>query len=175
MGPVDLYLVRHAIAEPRDSERWPDDASRPLTENGVKLFRAAARGLRSLGIGVETVLASSYARAWETAEILQAEAQWPSPTECRALEPGAPALHALTAVDGRGKASLALVGHEPQLSMIASLVLTGSPDTASLELKKGGVVYLHADDALTPGVGTLRWSASPKMLRSLGRGASTSD
>src|SRR4030095_6138514 len=55
MGPVDLYLVRHAIAEPRDSERWPDDASRPLTENGVKLFRAAARGLRSLGVGGEQV------------------------------------------------------------------------------------------------------------------------
>jgi len=172
---VDLYLVRHAIAEPRDAERWPDDASRPLTENGAKLFRAAARGLRSLGIEVETVFASSYARAWQTAEILHAEARWPSPTECQALEPGTPALRALAAVDGRGMASLALVGHEPQLSMIASLVLTGSPETASLELKKGGVVYLRADDALAPAAGTLRWSASPKMLRRLGRGTSTSD
>jgi phosphohistidine phosphatase len=169
MGLVDLYLVRHAIAEPRDSEQWPDDALRPLTENGIELFRSAARGLRSLGIEVDAVRASTYARAWETAEILHAEAKWPNPTECRALEPGTPAARVLAALDGNEKTSLALVGHEPQLSMIASLVLTGSPDAAALELKKGGVVYLRAGDALAPGAGTLRWSASPKMLRRLGR------
>jgi phosphohistidine phosphatase len=172
---VDLYLVRHAIAEPRDSGRWADDALRPLTENGIKLFRSAARGLRSLGIQVDAVLASPYARAWETAELLHAEAEWPNPTECRALEPGAPVASALTAVDGERNESLALVGHEPQLSSIASVVLTGSPDAAALELKKGGVVYLQAAAALTPGAGTLRWSASPKMLRRLGRGAPKSD
>jgi len=28
---VDVYLVRHAIAELRDTTRWPDDSLRPLS------------------------------------------------------------------------------------------------------------------------------------------------
>ena len=71
---VDLYLVRHAIAEPRNPARWPDDSLRPLSPEGVELFRLAARGLERIGVEVEAVLASSYARAWRTAEILAEEA-----------------------------------------------------------------------------------------------------
>jgi len=41
----DLYLVRHAFAAHADPARWPDDAVRPLTEEGIDRFRAAARGL----------------------------------------------------------------------------------------------------------------------------------
>src|SRR5207253_362118 len=33
---TSLYLVRHAIAENRDAERWPDDALRPLTKDGER-------------------------------------------------------------------------------------------------------------------------------------------
>ena len=33
---MDVYLVRHAIAETRDPNRWPDDAERPLTRDGAE-------------------------------------------------------------------------------------------------------------------------------------------
>jgi len=29
---MDVYLVRHAIADTRDATRWPEDAKRPLTQ-----------------------------------------------------------------------------------------------------------------------------------------------
>ena len=39
-GPYELYLIRHGVAEER-GEAWPDDAKRPLTEDGIV---AAAQG-----------------------------------------------------------------------------------------------------------------------------------
>ena len=160
--------MRHAIAEPRSAERWPDDSLRPLTEDGVRLFRRAARGLRGLGIEMDAVLASPYARAWKTAEILHADAAWPAPTACEELEPGFPPASALAAANEHAASAVALVGHEPQLSMVASLALASSPDALSLELKKGGIVCLRFAAAPTPGAALLRWIAAPKMLRKLG-------
>jgi phosphohistidine phosphatase len=166
---VDLYLVRHAIAEPRDRERWPDDAPRPLSAEGEELFRLAARGLQRIGVEVEAVLASSYARAWRTAELLSEVAGWPQPSECPELEPTADAAGVFGVLTGRDESLLALVGHEPDLSELASLALTGDRHVAQLELKKGGVICLRFRGKADPGRALLRWSTSPKLLRQLGR------
>ncbi len=166
---MDVYLVRHAIAEPRDGERWPDDALRPLSTEGAELFRLAARGLKRLGIEVEAALASSNARAWQTAEILTEVADWPEALPCPELEPTSDPEAAFAVLAGRTESLLALVGHEPDLSELASLSITGDRDGAQLELKKGGVICLRFRGTPTPGGGLLRWSASPKILRQLGR------
>ncbi|PWT80274.1 MAG: phosphohistidine phosphatase SixA, partial [Blastocatellia bacterium] len=34
LGPYEIYLIRHGLAENR-SEAWPDDTKRPLTERGM--------------------------------------------------------------------------------------------------------------------------------------------
>ena len=164
---MDLYLVRHAIAEPRDAERFPDDSRRPLTPKGAGSFRVAARGLRALGIEVDVVLSSRYARAWQTAELLEAEAGWPAPTACRPLEPGNPPGAGLDPIGERSERSVALVGHEPHLTGLASLLITRDPDAVALELKKGGVICLRTSGNPEPGAAVLSWSASPKMLRRL--------
>jgi phosphohistidine phosphatase len=166
---VDLYLVRHAIAEPRDYTRWPDDSARPLSRPGSESFRNAARGLRRLGVQVEGVLSSSYARAWRTAEILAEEAGWPPPELSAELEPPAAAQACAESLGRRNEHTLALVGHEPNLSELASLLLTGEVDAAQVEFKKGGVTCLRFQGAPAAGSGLLRWSAGPKMLRLLGR------
>ena len=166
---MDLYLVRHAIAEPRDAAHSEDDARRPLTSEGVQRFRAAARGLRALGVQVDAVLASPYTRAWDTAEILNTEAKWPAPVRWSELEPEVEPAVCLSSLGPRTESVLALVGHEPQLSRLASLLVSGSPDAAALELKKGGVVCIGASNGPAAGTGVLRWSASPKLLRRLGR------
>ena len=74
---MELYLVRHAVAEARDAEQWPDDGLRPLTADGEAKFRKAARGLHRLAPTVDAVVASPFTRAWRTAELLQEEAGWP--------------------------------------------------------------------------------------------------
>ncbi len=166
---MELYLVRHAIAEQRDLERWPDDSRRPLTAAGIERFRVAARGLRRLGIEVEAVLSSAYLRAWDTAELLSAEAEWPKPEECAALEPTTSRTACLDALRNRPESALALVGHQPLLSELAVLLLAGDESPMRLELKKGGVLCLRFTAAPEAAAGTLRWSASPRILGSIGR------
>ena len=166
---MDLYLVRHAIAEPHDSARWPDDSERPLTAAGIERFRAAARGLRRLGVEVDTVLASPYVRAWHTAELLMKEAGWPAPEESRALEPSTPRSECLDALRDRQESTLALVGHQPLLSELASLLLAGDGRLLRLELKKGAAMCFRFDGGPEAGSASLRWSVSPKLLGSLGR------
>jgi len=166
---MDLYLVRHAIAEPRDGNRWSDDSQRPLTPDGSERFRAESRGLRRIGVSVEALLSSSHVRAWQTAEILTEEAGWPSAQRCVELEPPSSSSACLEVVGARSESSLALVGHEPNLSELASLLLSGSENALRLELKKGGVILLHSLGRPVAGTGILRWSLSPKILRRLGR------
>ena len=164
-----LYLVRHAIAEERDRQRFPDDATRPLSERGVARFRPAARGLARVVPTVELVLASPYVRAWQTAELLVEEAGWPAPERCEALEAIRDPAHVLEALRALGAwTAVALVGHEPGLSELASLLLAGDPDRVRLQLAKGSVMLLELPRAAAAGTATLRWSLTPTLLRRLG-------
>jgi phosphohistidine phosphatase len=164
---VDLYLVRHAIAEVRDPDRWPDDSARPLSQEGIELFRKAARGLVRAGAEVEVAFTSPYVRAWQTAEILTEEADWPRAREDQALEPASPPDAAIELARSHRESSVALIGHEPDLSELASLLLTGDRG-ARLELKKGGVIWLRFQGDPSPGAALLRGSLSPRILRQLG-------
>jgi phosphohistidine phosphatase len=151
-----VYVVRHAIAEERDADRWPDDAGRPLTKDGEARFRDAARGLRTIVPSVDVVLSSPYVRAWRTAEILHEEAGWPPPSRAVELEAWRAPKDAMPLVQGE---SIALVGHEPMLSRVVSLLLSADDDSVHTELKKGGVVHVEH--------GVLRWYATPRILRGL--------
>lgn len=159
--------MRHAYAGERDPERWPDDRLRPLTEQGERRFREAAEGLATLVPGVDTVLSSSWTRAWRTAEILHKRAGWPAPERLAALEgaPAAPVIAALSAYPSGD--AVALVGHEPYLGWLASYLLTGDPHHLRITLKKGAALALGVDGAIGPGKATLRWLLQPKVLRGL--------
>jgi phosphohistidine phosphatase SixA len=61
-----------------------------------------------------------------------------------------------------------LVGHEPMLSELASLLLTGSIDGARIVLKKGGCVAIMIRTP-APRAAMLEWAATPRMLRRVGR------
>ena len=166
---LDLYLVRHAFAAHADPSLWPDDTERPLTEEGITRFRAAAGGLRQLVPAVDSMLSSGYVRAWQTAELLYEVAGWHEPEECPALEAGRPATSVLDVLQGRTERSIALVGHEPHLSRLVSLLCTGSEDGLQLELKKGAVASLSFAGPVEPARACLRWTVSPKILRRLDR------
>src|SRR6266542_4519154 len=115
---MNLYLVRHAIAGAGDPNLWPDDSLRPLTKKGARKFRKAACGLGRFAPRPEVVLSSPYARAWQTAEILAEEVDWPDPIACDALKEYAPS-HVMAALASHASAgTVALVGHEPYLSAL---------------------------------------------------------
>ena len=169
---MELYLVRHAVAELRDPLRWPDDAERPLAARGQRRFRRAATGLGRLQPAVDALLTSPYARARETAELLASEAGWPPPLVLAALAPGH---HPEQLVEEVGRvaltaaSSLALVGHEPDLHQLASYLLAGAVSALSLEWRRGGVARLDYQGRPRPGAATLAWYLPPKVLRRVAR------
>ena len=163
---MDLYLVRHASAFDPDQTQWPTDRDRPLTPDGEKRFLRAAKGLASVVSSVDAMLSSPYARAWRTAELL-AEAGWPAPVECEALEAGRSPADALQALqEYRRSASVALVGHEPAMHELVSYLLTADAGHAQVEFRKGAVARLELDE-LRPGGAILRWLLQPKLMRGL--------
>ena len=152
---MEIVLVRHGPAGHFDPSRWPDDAERPLSD--VDRTRAAAGGLVRVVPHVDAVLASGYLRAWQTAELLH-EAGWPEPERLNELEAGVPAIAVVGLLQRRTEQSLALVGHEPQLSRLASLLCTGDERALTVDLKKAGAIGIEDR--------TLRWVLPPKALRS---------
>lgn len=174
---MNLYLIRHAIAEERDRLRWPDDSLRPLTTRGRRRFERAAAGLRRLGVEVDVLLTSPYVRAWATAVVLSSEAGWPAPVVFDAARPRSRPEHALAELSriaeqrtsiGQGRA-IALVGHEPDLTQLASVLLTGEPHALWLRWRKGGVACLRCDPALIPGSATLEEYLPPRVLRGIAK------
>jgi phosphohistidine phosphatase len=166
---VEVLLVRHAIAAERDDSKWPDDRDRPLTKQGEDRMRRAAQGLGRIAAEADGVFSSPLARAWRTAEILHEEIGWPAPEAWSQLEPDRPAAQAvLSLAPHAGAGRVALVGHEPQLSEIASYLLAGKGHRGvDLEMKKGGIACVGVDGEPGPGAGWLRWMATPRILRML--------
>jgi phosphohistidine phosphatase len=63
--------------------------------------------------------------------------------------------------------NIALVGHEPSLSRLISVLLSGEP-TLPITLKKGGVCRLSVDKLMYGRCATLEWLLSPSQLAEIG-------
>jgi phosphohistidine phosphatase len=167
---VILYLLRHGIAE--DAAPSGDDGDRRLTSRGQARMRVEAAAMRSLGLAFEVILTSPLARAAETAAIVAAAfPEGVEPCTIAELATGVPPPEMLRALGPhmrRHDTALA-VGHEPGLSRLASLLLTGSSDVLALELKKGGLIAIEAHATRRPTTATLCWMLSPRQLRRLAR------
>jgi len=164
-GPYELYLIRHAIAEER-GDAWPDDAKRPLTEQGMSRMRKSVRGLARLGVAMDVILTSPLVRARQTAEIVAAGLE-PRPTilTIDSLTPaGTFAALAADLEKHARKNRLALVGHEPNIGEIAARLLgTRHP----IEFKKGAVCRIDVEELPPHGPGDLRWFLPPRALRNI--------
>lgn len=160
-----LYVLRHGIAE--DAPAGGDDGARKLTDRGRDKVRRAAAGLRAAGLKFDAILTSPLARATETAEIVAAAyANTPTPQVMPALATGvAPAEVAAALKPFARHGHVMIVGHEPQLSTLVSLLLTGSPGGLSLDLKKCGCVAIEIPARTEKG--TMRWMLTPRQLRRL--------
>ncbi len=157
-----LLLIRHADAGDADARLWPDDSLRPLTDKGRKRHRKVARRLERHGLTPTLLLASPWLRAWQTALLTAEVAGGPAPVACPALAK-APNLRPLAAALGRPAedAVVALVGHEPWMGQLASLLLTGDARRLNIRFAKSGVLGLEAD-TLAAGAGVLDFLWRPK-------------
>lgn len=162
-----LYLIRHAVAAER-GPAYPDDASRPLTREGIQRWKRQVRGLQALGVEIDLVLTSPLARAHQTAELLAAGLfERPKLEIAEALKPGASVSAVLQALAGFSKVrQLALVGHEPEMGAVAARLLGAK---GHIPFKKGAVCRFDVDGLPPTTAGTLLWFLPPKALRQAGR------
>ncbi|HTI38328.1 MAG TPA: phosphohistidine phosphatase SixA [Vicinamibacterales bacterium] len=165
MATVEVYLIRHGLAEERGAE-WPDDSKRPLTADGMSKLRKEARGLRALDVEFDVILSSPLVRTRQTADVLIEVLDTKAPvTLSDALAPaGTPAAVIQEIVKHARKGRIALVGHEPNLGELAAQLIHAR---APLTFKKGGVCRIDFDVLPPKGVGSLVWFLPPKVLRNI--------
>ena len=168
---MELLLVRHAIAEPRIDQggSQPDDALRELTDKGRRRMRRVAAAVHGLQPDIELLATSPFVRAADTARILAAEYGKLKPISIPELQPGTGVdamLAWLRGLDTSG--TVAAVGHEPDLSSLASRLLSERKDGV-VSLGKAGACLLEVPAEVPAAGATLVWLLTPRQLRSLGR------
>ena len=166
---MNLYIIRHAIAVDEGMPEYEEDSQRPLTDKGKKKMRQIAKGLRGLGVDFDLILSSPYVRSKETAEILadvfkiKTEVAFSN----NLIPMGDPDLLIAEINEKYSANSIALVGHEPHLTTLISLLVS---DNARIDmtLKKGGVCRLSTDDLHHNRIATLEWLLTPGILVEIG-------
>lgn len=167
---MDLYVLRHGRAEERDSQKYPDDRERPLTRKGIRRLERQVKGIESLGICPDLYVTSPLLRAVQTAEVVHQGLAGTGPLErSDSLVPWADPvaiLEELRDIHWQA-ASIMVVGHEPHLSSLISLISSGTLD-CEIRLRKGSLCKLRIP-TLRPGrCGRIEWSLTPKQMLNLG-------
>jgi phosphohistidine phosphatase len=162
---MDLLVIRHAIAvDPADST---DDDSRPLTAEGKKKMRQGAQGLRLSVPAIDVLATSPLTRAVETAEIVSDAYEDLATIIVPVLAPGHPASAVASWLETQRRHHVvAVVGHEPGLSLMVSWFLSGT-ERSIIELKKGAACLLTFPGAATAASASLVWALAPSQLRAL--------
>jgi phosphohistidine phosphatase len=149
-----LLVIRHSQAAPARSR---PDAERPLTSEGERRFRDAARGLARLVPSPDALLTSPVVRARQTAAL--AAAAWGlEPVVEDAVASGVDAILDLLHRYPRD-ASIVLIGHEPTVSGLVAQ-LTGMASTDGIAFEPGAAALLEIASLSAPNA-RLVWFLTP--------------
>jgi phosphohistidine phosphatase len=163
--PTQLYLIRHGIAA--DPEAYERDYERSLTAKGRAKTKAVARQLQALNLTFDELLTSPLVRARQTAEILLKANLSPQLNVVDTLAPMGSFsewLEWFKVWQKERSGTLALVGHEPDLSQWAELLILGDV-RGIIQLKKAGIIGIEIPDNIDPiGNSILFWLTPPRLL-----------
>jgi len=169
---MNLYLLRHAIAVLRGTEGYERDSDRPLTRKGEKKMYRIAEGMKSMDLSFDVILSSPILRAKQTAEITAKVLGQKEQLEfLEALSTSGDPEEVIEAIRKKYASceSILLVGHEPDMSALISVLLSGD-DNLAITMKKGGLCKLIVDQIQFGRCATLEWLLAPKHLIRLPQG-----
>ena len=151
--------MRHSEAV--EKEHWKGtERLRPLSEAGERNTAKAAGRFAGLGLHPDLILSSPLTRALRTAELMAEAFGKPLvPIADERLAPGFDE-DALDDIldEYSGKESILLVGHEPDLGLIAGSLSA----CARIELKKGALALVDLD--ADTGEGRLLWLVPQNLM-----------
>lgn len=149
---INLIFLRRGVAVDLGSEGVELDELRPLTHQGVKGVRRAVKAFSVMGLKIKRIIASPTLRAKQTAqtavEILHATPSIIEVSEDLAPGKSGRAFIERLAVDASNDECILVVGHEPNLSAMASMLLSG---------RQGMRISIHTGGALLLRIETLSW------------------
>lgn len=138
---VKLYLMQHALAY-----QAGEDPERPLSPAGVSQAKAAARGIKRLGLGFDLIITSPKRRAHQTAALVAEAVRYPYSdiltTDAVLPDQQPQGLLALLQKEP-DDCRVLVVGHMPQLAKLARVLMQGgellfqNAGLSGLDLDKG--------------------------------------
>lgn len=161
---MELYLFRHGIAEEKSEDIL--DEARKLTKEGKHKTEKVAKRLVELGLKFDVILTSPYIRAVSTAQILMEAGLSEKLIESSYLAPDG-SLSGwiedwLRKQNFKTDCKLVLVGHEPDLSSWAELLVWGEAK-GNIVLKKAGMIGIKLPENAAPlGNSQMFWLTPPK-------------
>lgn len=165
---MEVYILRHGVAQERDAKKYPDDRLRPLTIEGMERMREIVRGMLKIGVEFDAIFDSGFTRARQTSEAVTDAYRIDSRDiqATPALEPDHDPSEVVALLEANRTAKrVLLVGHEPHLSATVAYLI-GARSSSTIDFKKGSLCRVDID---TPkkGSGMLVWLLPPKVLRKI--------
>lgn len=174
MAALELYVLRHGRAVEPGTLEYPEDRDRPLTADGARRVRKIAEGMAKMKLQFDLILSSPYARAFKTAEIAAETFQQRERVRlCDELKCESP-LEMLVQTLGIAfleHSRILAVGHEPNLSQLISLLVSGSVH-CQIPLKKGGLCKMTCETLIFGQCALLDFLLTPKQLMQIAESGS---
>lgn len=168
MTSMALYLVRHGIAERKALVTRKTERERRLTPKGAAKMRRIAAPLRTRGVRVDRILTSPMRRARQTALILAEGLKYKrSLVVAPHLGPEG-SLESLVHhvnTECTNCRRVLLVGHEPSLSTLISILVSGRSGMR-ITMKKGGLCKLSVSGLRLGKCAALDWLLTPSQILS---------
>ena len=155
-----LYLIRHADALDGDV-----DEERPLSPKGHRQVRHLARFLGATrAVEVLEIWHSPLVRARQTAEELAQETGWGARLRKvkGLLSEDPPGMMAAQLRDA--SLPIALVGHNPHLESLATLLATGQAGPCAFVFRKCAILALEPVRGQGAGQWAAAWQVAPELL-----------
>jgi phosphohistidine phosphatase len=164
---MEIYLLRHGLAVERGTPGFENDSTRPLTSKGKKQLKKVCGTMEKMDLKFDFILSSPFLRAKETAQIVAAELKMKKHLKFSdALTPESDAKNFIVQLQKLKPLpeKILLVGHEPFLSELISLLVTGDLQL-QLDFKKGGLGKLELEKLSIGKCATLAWLLTPKQMK----------
>jgi phosphohistidine phosphatase len=149
---MQLLLLRHGDAV----SGGYDDANRPLSVMGEDQSRTVARAMKHLDLLPECIFSSPLLRAKQMAAIIAGSLGVAQQLVTEHLIPGAEMRLLFDQINASGAGTVLLVGHEPHLHTLLSILLTDS-NSVHMHFGNGTLACLDIRTPIQAGAGVLEW------------------
>jgi len=155
-----LYILRHgdAVESP-----FYQDYDRPLSDLGKRQIQAVAHFFQIAREKPDLILTSPLVRAQQTSDLVRENLGVDESLTTDRLVSGGNLRDLIKEIDAHDVARMLVVGHEPQLSGLIS-ILTGGDEQFRVEMKKASLACLEVRHPVKKGHAVLAWLLSSSVL-----------